>query len=67
MCLFTIFWQQSYLLVINNWDEVEYYGIYEPNIISVTSSLIFFKLIEHGAEIIFKFILSKVTKEIFIN
>ncbi|MGL6339617.1 MAG: hypothetical protein ACRC80_10805 [Waterburya sp.] len=79
MCLVTIFWQQSYLLIINNWinlaitiytiacEELEYYGIYDPSIISVAVSIIFFKLIEYGGEIIFKFIFSKVKKEIFIS
>lgn len=79
MCPITIFWQQGYLLVINNWtelaitvqeiigEEVEYYGIYDPSIIGVAVSLIFFKLIEYGGEIIFKFIFSQVTNKMFIS
>jgi hypothetical protein len=78
MCLVTILWQQSYLLIKNRiklvvsvqeiaCEELEYYGIYDPNIISVAVSIIFFKLIEYGGEIIFKFILSQVKKKKFIS
>jgi hypothetical protein len=57
MCFVTNLWQQSYLL-ITNWielvfsagEEVEYYGIYDPNIINVSIELICFKFIEHFGE-----------------
>jgi hypothetical protein len=67
MCLVTTLWQQSYLLttnwielVISTSEEVEYYGIYDPDIINVTISLICFQLIEYLGEKMFKFILLKI-------
>jgi hypothetical protein len=61
MCLVTTLWQQSYLLT-TNWielvisasEEIEYYGIYDPNIINVIISLICFQLIEYWGEIFLK-------------
>jgi hypothetical protein len=61
MCLVTTLWQQSYLLT-TNWielvisasEEIEYYGIYDPNIINVTIGFLCFQLIEYWGEIFLK-------------
>ena len=65
MCLL-ILCQQSYLLIVANWiqlaiaiqttifDEAEYYGIYEPNIINTAFSMIGFKIIEFGSTLLWQ-------------
>jgi hypothetical protein len=67
MCLVTTLWQQSCLLItswieliISAQEEVEYYGLYDPNIINVIISLICFKLIEYLGEKMLKSIFLKV-------
>ena len=71
MCLLTILWQHSYLLMRTNWielaietqtvisEEAEYYGIYDPNLINTAFSMIGLKIIEAGAKIIFERIVSQ--------
>jgi hypothetical protein len=67
MCLIITLWQQSYLLITNGieviisaGEEVEYYGLYDPDVINVIISFICFQLIEYWGEKMVKSIFLKV-------
>ena len=74
MCLLTIIWQKSSLLIKKNWvdwaieaqivifEEAEYYGIYNPNLFDTTFWMVSLKLIEVGSQILFKKIVVKSQK-----
>ena len=74
MCLLTIIWQKSSLLIKKNWidwaievqivifEEAEYYGIYNPNLFDTTFWMVSLKLIEVGSQILFEKIVVKSQK-----
>ena len=74
MCLLTIIWQKSSLLIKKNWidwvieaqivifEEAEYYGVYDPNLFSTTFWMVSLKLIEIWSQILFEKIIFRIKK-----
>ena len=74
MCLLTIIWHKSSLLIKKNWidwaieaqivifEEAEYYGVYDPNLFDTTFWMVSLKLIEIWSQILFEKIVFRIRK-----